>query len=266
MITVAYSQSRGIPFFRFRAFHCRLAAFTVALFFGNIAPTISEKSAISTVDMSVTYKGGVNHKVEIAIVNKGKNVIECMEAWLPWRHEYSITLILVKSDATRELIKGRVSPIDDPGPQVVKLFPSETLKGEFDLIDRYPNIQHHLAKSGIDVFYAYELDSLDGKVGKRIGGWFHIPNLPLSNPLTCIDEFRRLRRMQIFWQRQRSAGRGVTAKSGWYSCRLKTVVFSCGRSAKRVRFDMQTENSRGRHGASRSAAGGRIRQLCVRSA
>jgi hypothetical protein len=154
---------------------CLFVSCAVGVILGVANPGFCQGDENLAVEMSVKYIGGPNRTIEITLLNNDNKTIECLEACLPWRHRYSMTLVLVKTDATKEQLKTGVPPIDDPSPMVIELPPKKTLKGNIDLKDLYPGIDNTLASSGVDVFYAYQFSSLDNRSAKRVGGWFSIP-------------------------------------------------------------------------------------------
>ena len=121
-------------------------------------------------ETNVRFLGGANRILDITIVNNSDKPVEFMEARLPWRHWYSMTLVLVKADATRRVIDMGNQGIDDPGAVVVKIESKSSIHGEIHLLKYYPEIDEILKDCGVDVFYAYQFSSLDRESGRRNGG------------------------------------------------------------------------------------------------
>jgi hypothetical protein len=161
---------------RFQALASLIMFGAVGIMLGTSRPGYCQEPDRISLEMTVTYKGGVKHTVEITLLNKNKQTIELFEAQLPWRYHHSMTLVLAKNDGTSQTLAFTPSGIiDDPSPTVIKLTPNKMLKGTINLKEWYPKIDAVLADCGIDVFYAYQADPLGGKLGQRTGGWFSIP-------------------------------------------------------------------------------------------
>jgi hypothetical protein len=126
------------------------------------------------IDMKVKYKGGTERTVEISLSNEGDRKISLLRCDLPWRHTNSMTLVLMRSHAGRQRVE-EPPMIDDLVAGAVTLKPKEVLTGQVELIGRFPDIEEVLSKTGIDVFWAYELVSIENKKSRRLGGWFYIP-------------------------------------------------------------------------------------------
>jgi hypothetical protein len=104
-------------------------------------------------DFELTYLGG--HSVDV------------YESNLPWGVRYSIDLVAIPLFEGAKSLGGPLY-IDDPGPKLRRVQPSEKLKGSIDLGVRFKAIRKTLQTNSVAVCFRYEYariqSSADGVV------------------------------------------------------------------------------------------------------
>jgi hypothetical protein len=131
-----------------------------------------EKTSSPLVELTVDCK---NRQLYFRLTNKSPKEIKCTDIKLPWRHLTSMTLLVVESETAVPLEDSWEGKIDDPFLKPIILRPKAALTGRIDLQDRFRDIARVLARSGVDIFWSYEMKDVDGRRSNRIGGWLYLP-------------------------------------------------------------------------------------------
>jgi len=63
-----------------------------------------------------------------------------------------------------------------------KLIKGESMRGNIDLTDRFPQLSKVLQRTEVIVFWSYQLEGETGTKFERIAGWKLIPKLPSQSP------------------------------------------------------------------------------------
>jgi len=120
---------------------------------------------------TVVYEKKEKRLLTISLTNDGDD-FDCPLARLPWRHWHSMTLLVVQKT-------GQPIPfqeyIDDPVPGNITLKRNQTIEGSVDLDARFPQLTEVLSSNGLDVFWSFELRTLNGNASNRVGGWTFMP-------------------------------------------------------------------------------------------
>lgn len=146
---------------------------SVALFLHGwtlMAQTTAQPGEI-ILDLSVEYrKKEKGHFLQVSLANKGRQ-FETYVSRLPWSHWHSLTIHLSRKN-------GQIIPaqefIDDPLPGTTTVKQGQLLKGEIALQQRFPGIGDIITEEPLDLFWVYELKSVDGASSNRTGGWISI--------------------------------------------------------------------------------------------
>jgi hypothetical protein len=83
-----------------------------------------------------------------------------------------MTVILVQQDVYSTLLERRYVIADSTPGAPVCLKAGQTLYGEIDLSDMYPELDAVLKHDGVSAFWSY---ALDVRSAGRVGGWLPLP-------------------------------------------------------------------------------------------
>ena len=121
--------------------------------------------------VEIDVRGGISpdYHLDITLINQSAHPLTTYQYSLPWGGRYSILLIAVKTDAGGTVLD-RSWPIDDPGPAIVTIKPSETLTGKILLVSRFPGFLEALKERDVVVFWSYQFQSIEGDSLSRVGG------------------------------------------------------------------------------------------------
>jgi hypothetical protein len=123
------------------------------------------------IKMNVEYQKKEGNLLKIALSNEGEE-FECFSAKLPWRHYWSMTLILARPNG--QVIEFH-QYIDDPNFEKTRLGKNEKITGTINLDKRYPKLSEILSEEDVDLFWSYQLTDLNKKKTNRMGGWVYLP-------------------------------------------------------------------------------------------
>jgi hypothetical protein len=112
--------------------------------------------------------------LEVRVTNETPTPITVFRHSLPWSSAYSALLVAVKTDAPGTVLD-RSRPIDDPIVGTVTIQPKETVTGEIDLDRRFPGLPDGLRERDVIVFWSHQLQTVDGDLLPRTGGWVLLP-------------------------------------------------------------------------------------------
>jgi hypothetical protein len=112
--------------------------------------------------------------LRLSVTNLSKSPEEFVTSFLPWGIRDSIVLVAVTDSADAEELPSAL-PIDDPGPEHTLLQPGQTIRGNIDLVKRFPSLPEMLHKHGVIIFWSYTPWSTDGGDLNRSTGAVIIP-------------------------------------------------------------------------------------------
>ncbi len=113
-------------------------------------------------------------RIRLTLAYGGDRPIEIYESALPWRNRYSLILAAAKADAVGTLLP-QDYVIDDPGPSSMVVQPGDRLTGEIDLDARFAGLREALKTYDVNLFWSYEMRTVENNAMPRVGGWLLIP-------------------------------------------------------------------------------------------
>jgi hypothetical protein len=115
--------------------------------------------------------------LEISMTNVGDQAISLFKANLPWSTRHALLLVPVTADQKAKRLDEALY-IDDPGPGVVTLSPSQVLSGRIDLGRRFPGLRDALQRSDVILFWSYETELSNDAKTNRVNGAVVIARTP----------------------------------------------------------------------------------------
>jgi hypothetical protein len=112
--------------------------------------------------------------LEVRVTNETPTPITVFRHSLPWSSAYSALLVAVKTDAVGTVLD-RSRPVDDPVVGTLTIQPKQTVNGEIDLDRRFPGLSDGLRERDVIVFWSHQLQTVDGDLLPRTGGWVLLP-------------------------------------------------------------------------------------------
>ncbi|HJW92175.1 MAG TPA: hypothetical protein VJ901_01025, partial [Thermoanaerobaculia bacterium] len=79
---------------------------------------------------------------------------ELYKAMLPWKR-YGMLLIAAEDRSTGDILE-QFRPVDDPTSETIVLPAGASLRGEIDLVDRFPTLPAKLKDVDIVLFWSYK--------------------------------------------------------------------------------------------------------------
>lgn len=114
-----------------------------------------------------------NPKLAFTLRNISKNPISVYPSRLPWGNPNSIEVAALT--AAGEVIPS-YWPIADPPPDTpATVSPGQTLKGDFDLNQRFENLEQHLKQTDILILWTYRFLPTSGGSADRVSGVSLLP-------------------------------------------------------------------------------------------
>ena len=110
-----------------------------------------------------------NLVLHVRLTNVSTNVLAIPLGYLPW-NRYAMSLVLVETDPTSTPLKQQRVIADPPPGEPHWIKSGQTLEGEIDLNNRYPELHDKLKRGDILLFWSYQCPSEDVFV-ERLGGW-----------------------------------------------------------------------------------------------
>jgi hypothetical protein len=122
-------------------------------------------------DVEVHQRTPGSSVLDVSFTNESVRSLTLYEARLPWRNRYSLLIVAVPQSAPERPLRMLFAPDDSP-PTAITVKPRETIRGEIDIRDRFPDISAQLQKSGpVLLFWSYELhDTTSVSLGREFGG------------------------------------------------------------------------------------------------
>jgi hypothetical protein len=156
-----------------------IRGWVVGAFVGFLGLSVLDRStgAVRGQEMSPTVSvSGVARKkddehyyLRFTIKNTGSKPITIFETSVPWRVPGGATMILAEAK-TGKALKQLAFPIDEPVPLRVEIKPGEEISGERSISDLF-DLGSALKSGDVDVFWSYQLRTVEGRQSKRVGGW-----------------------------------------------------------------------------------------------
>jgi len=126
--------------------------------------------------MNVNYENN-KHTLKLSLTNKG-NDFSCYSADLPWSHPQSMLIVIGRKDAKLSgLLLSQQLLCDTGRLATITLTKDQTIGGEIDLENRFPELIQFLKSDGVDAFWSYELTDLHHNSSNRLGGWLYLPKM-----------------------------------------------------------------------------------------
>jgi hypothetical protein len=118
---------------------------------------------------------GTEYILKLKIKNKGADALKGFKHALPWGGRYSMTVIAVETST----IEGRPLPpvhyIDDPTTAQFSIPAHGEVSGSVSLSKRFPSLAEALSRKDVEVFWGYQLPTIEQKRANRVGGWILVP-------------------------------------------------------------------------------------------
>ena len=115
-----------------------------------------------------------HYLLTIYLTNRGTHRLSIDANCLPWR-PYGMTLVLVAEDAYSSILE-RSHVIADSTPNAMATIePGQTMRGEVDLSEIYPELNAAVRKEEVSVFWSYGLIPALPAPNRRVGGWLCLP-------------------------------------------------------------------------------------------
>lgn len=127
-----------------------------------------------SIDIEVQGQRAPAYSLHVTLTNRTGRAVTTYLSLLPWGGQYGLLLVAVKTDATGTLLAAK-APIDDPGPSTVTIEANQTLTGEVDLENRFPDLRGALRERDVVVFWSYQFQPVDEAPAARVGGYVLFP-------------------------------------------------------------------------------------------
>jgi hypothetical protein len=158
-----------------------LLAFMSAPFIAWSGASTNLANGILQIEAEIVRQSKTNIVLDITVKNVGSQDVLIPDGYLPW-DRYAMTLVLVETDPSSTPLKQELV-IADPMPgELRKLKKGESMRGNIDLTDRFPQLSKVLQRTEVIVFWSYQVEGETGTRFERIAGWKLIPKLPSPSP------------------------------------------------------------------------------------
>lgn len=140
-------------------------------------PTTSAQSAPPKVMVRVDWSRcrGAEPVLGVSVRSTDSRSLRVLPSGLPWGSRYSMLLVRARANSLGETLDVSAY-IEDPveeTPLVVR--PGGELRGEIDLLHRFPGLATALKSGDVLLFWSYRLPALGLAPSDRTGGWLLIP-------------------------------------------------------------------------------------------
>lgn len=116
------------------------------------------------------------HDLFVELDNVTGDPVELRAASLPWEWRYSMWVKAFEDDATGSPLDERLTVADSPTTnEKVRLLPRNTLQGNIDLRNRFPELEDVLKRRGVILFWSYIPEFSNGNNESRLSGSLTIP-------------------------------------------------------------------------------------------
>jgi hypothetical protein len=127
---------------------CLIAALWLGI--GNVPARAAELSLRVTISCQMTS----DCRALLRLTNSSARSIELYKAMLPWKR-YGMLLIAAEDRSTGDILE-QFRPVDDPTSETIVLPAGASLRGEIDLVDRFPTLPAKLKDVDIVLFWSYK--------------------------------------------------------------------------------------------------------------
>ena|ERR1035437_8723146 len=158
-----------------------LLAFMSASLVSWAGTSTNQANGILQIEAEIFRQSETNIILNIAVKNIGSKDVLIPNGYLPW-DRYAMSLVLVGTDPASTPLQQELV-IADPMPgDPWKLKKGDSLKGNIDLTDRFPQLPKVLKHTEVIVFWSYQLEAEEEMKFDRIAGWKVIPKLTSPSP------------------------------------------------------------------------------------
>lgn len=115
-----------------------------------------------------------NSTLSLEVESLSREALSMRQSSLPWGWRYSTLIKAFETDALGTPLDEIFPIADPPVMDDITLPPGKTLKGEIDLLSRFPELLQTIEKRDVVLFWSYPLpfSGLGEDAKQRLGGWF----------------------------------------------------------------------------------------------
>ena len=138
---------------------------------GNSLPNVSQL-VLSVTPVEPSHQQ-LRLRIELEFHGAKRVVVD--RSMLPWGIRDALLIVPIVTDPFGTRVD-EAQYVDDPHHDYMDLTPDDSLSGEVDLQQRFPDLAEALTRRDVVVFWSYELRPVDGPAYPRISGAVLIPS------------------------------------------------------------------------------------------